>query len=214
MPEGEAALDPSEQTFLIDSGRKGLISFLRRFPANGVQQRGSVLYLHGATFPSALSIAYRFGNGSWRDALSDAGFDVWGLDFLGFGGSDRYPEMNDPASAQGPLGTAVEASGQVEAAVRFILDRDRQQGVSLITHSWGSMPAGLFAGRHPALVDRIVMFAPLACRKGPRYEPRPSLPAWKPSPTRSSGRASWRTCRRMNRRCSRAKTSAAGRTPI
>ncbi len=182
MPKAEtqrSPLDPREQTFLIGSGRKGLRLFLRRFPAIGPRQRCPVLYLHGATFPSALSIAYRFDDRSWRDALADAGFDVWALDFLGFGGSDRYPEMNDPAEAGEPLGTAAAAVGQVEAAVRFILDGGGQQRVSLITHSWGSMPAGLFATQHPTLVDRIVMFAPLACRAGPRYVPRPILPAWK-----------------------------------
>ena len=63
--------------------------------------------------------------------------------------------------------------------MRFILDQGDHQQVSLVTHSWGSMPAGLFAAKHPTLVDRIVMFAPLARREGPRYTPRPTLPAWK-----------------------------------
>jgi pimeloyl-ACP methyl ester carboxylesterase len=105
MPKAEAhrgPSDPRELTFLIDSGREGLNLFLRRLPAAGASRHGSVLYLHGATFPSALSIAYRFDGCSWRDALSAAGFDVWVLDFLGFGGSDRYPEMNEGADAHGP----------------------------------------------------------------------------------------------------------------
>ena len=140
---------------------------------------GAVLYLHGATFPSALSVAYRFDGRSWRDALCEAALDVWTLDFLGFGGSDRYPEMDQSPEDHGPLGLAVAASGQVEAAVRFILAHDTRPRLSLVTYSWGSMPAGLFAARHPTLVDRIVMFAPIACREGPRYAPRPTAPAWK-----------------------------------
>jgi hypothetical protein len=36
-----------------------------------------VLYVHGATFLSALSIAHRFDGKSWRDALGKAGCDVW-----------------------------------------------------------------------------------------------------------------------------------------
>jgi pimeloyl-ACP methyl ester carboxylesterase len=82
-----------------------------------------VLYVHGATFPSALSVAHRFANGSWRDALVQAGFDVWALDFQGFGGSDRYVEMAAPADAAGPLLLAVDAVRQLEAAVRFITER-------------------------------------------------------------------------------------------
>ena len=40
-----------------------------------------VLYVHGATFPSALSVGYRFGGRSWADDLHAAGFDVWAFDF-------------------------------------------------------------------------------------------------------------------------------------
>ena len=178
-PSHRATLDPCEQVFLIDSGREGLQLFLRRLPALAPESRGSVLYLHGATFPSALSVAFRFANGSWRDALCEAAFDVWTVDFLGFGGSDRYPEMEAAADAHGPLGVAEEAVAQVEAAARFILDYDRRARLSFITHSWGSMPAGLFAARHPALVERIVMFAPLSRREGPRNAARPTLPAWR-----------------------------------
>ncbi len=87
--------------------------------------------------------------------------------------------MQIAATGQAPLGLAAQAVGQVEAAVRFILDAGRCGRVSLITHSWGSMPAGLFAAQHPTLVDRMIMFAPLGRREGPRYMPRPSLPAWK-----------------------------------
>ena len=141
--------------------------------------RRAVLYLHGATFPSALSITYRFDGRSWRDALCDAGFDVWGLDFYGFGQSDRHPEMDKPAEEHGPLCLAHEASEQVEAAVRFILARQQLPSLSLVTHSWGSMPAGLFAAAHPTMIDGIVMFAPLARREGPRYVPRPDGPAWR-----------------------------------
>ena len=123
-----------------------------------------MLYVHGATFPSALSIAHRFDGRSWRDALCDAGFDVWGLDFHGFGHSDRYPEMDRPAADNPPLCVAEDAAKQLEAAIRFILGHQDIEKISLISHSWGSMPAGLFAGAHPALVDRLVLFAPIARR--------------------------------------------------
>jgi pimeloyl-ACP methyl ester carboxylesterase len=155
--------------------------FLRsmRSPASPAKRRGVVLYLHGATFPSALSIAYPINGRSWGEVLTEAGFDVWALDFLGFGESDRHPEMDRDAGSRGPLGLAADAAAQVEVAVRFILAESQVNSVSLITHSWGSMPAGLFAATHPTWVDRIFMFAPLARREGPRYLPRPTLPAWK-----------------------------------
>jgi pimeloyl-ACP methyl ester carboxylesterase len=111
--------------------------------------------------------------------LNEAGFDVWGLDFYGFGHSDRYPEMDQPAAENEPLCVAKDAVDQLEAAVRFILGHQNIQKLALISHSWGSMPSCLLAGRHPALIDRMVLFAPIG-RRGPRrYEQPATLPAWR-----------------------------------
>jgi len=174
-------LDPREEHFQISGPHKDMSLFLRLLAASrtAVQPRRAVLYVHGATFPSALSIAHRFDGRSWRDALNDAGFDVWGLDFHGFGHSDRYPAMSRPATDAPPLCVAEDAAKQVEAAVRFILAHQGLEKLSLIAHSWGSMPASLFAARHPTQVDRLVLFGPIA-RRGPRrYEAPPVLPAWR-----------------------------------
>jgi pimeloyl-ACP methyl ester carboxylesterase len=139
-----------------------------------------VLYVHGATFPSALSVAHRFDGLSWRDELHAAGFDVWALDFLGFGFSDRYPEMDAPAGSNPPLCNAADAAEQVRAAVQFILEHHAASRLSMISHSWGSMPMCLFAGTHPALVDRLVLFGPIARREPPPgHETAPTPPAWR-----------------------------------
>jgi pimeloyl-ACP methyl ester carboxylesterase len=174
-------LDPRERHFRIPGPREGRSLFLRFLPAatSAFQPPRAVLYVHGATFPSALSIAHRFDGTSWRDALGAAGFDVWGLDFYGFGHSDRYPEMDQPAADNPPLCVAQDAARQLEAAIRFILGHQDIEKLSLISHSWGSMPACLFASAHPALIDHLVLFAPIG-RRGPRrYEMPAKLPAWR-----------------------------------
>ena len=54
-------LDPREQHYWIESPRQGMQLFLRYLPPL-TRQAGEVrpvLYVHGATFPSALSIAHR-----------------------------------------------------------------------------------------------------------------------------------------------------------
>jgi pimeloyl-ACP methyl ester carboxylesterase len=173
-------LDPREEHFRIGGPRADLPLFLRFLPARGEQHiRRAVLYVHGATFPSALSIAHRFDGKSWRDALNEAGFDVWGLDFYGFGHSGRYREMSQPPADNPPLCVADDAAQQLEAAIRFILAHQNLEKLSLISHSWGSMPAGLFAGRNPAMVDRLVLFGPIAKRGPRRYETAPAFPAWR-----------------------------------
>jgi pimeloyl-ACP methyl ester carboxylesterase len=172
-------LDPREEHFRIPGPRDGLYLFVRRLSPVEGQTHRSVLYVHGATFPSALSIAHRFEGRSWRDALCEAGFAVWALDFYGFGYSDRYPEMEAAAEDHPPLGLAAEAEQQVAAAARFVLAHDRVTELSLISHSWGSMAAGRFAGAHAALVDRLVLFAPIALRERSRSAPKPTSPAWR-----------------------------------
>jgi pimeloyl-ACP methyl ester carboxylesterase len=174
-------LDPREEHFLIPGPHPTLKLFLRYLPALHPNSAGRrpVLYVHGATFPSALSVAHRFDGFSWRDALNDVGFDVWAFDFHGFGNSDRYEEMEKPPEMHAPLCNAQDAGDQVEAAARFILEHQGVSRLSLVSHSWGSMPAGRFAGKHPAMVDRWVLFGPVARRPPRRYEQAPSGPAWK-----------------------------------
>jgi pimeloyl-ACP methyl ester carboxylesterase len=170
-------LDPREEHHRIDSPEPGLSLFLRHLePARSGAHRGPVLYVHGATFPSAQSIAHRFDGRSWRDALCEAGYDVWSFDFLGFGGSDRYPAMKEPATSQVPLCCAADAAKQIDATVRFILERTKFGRLSIVSHSWGGTPACLFAGAYPDFIDRLVLFAPIGVREGPNQA---MPPAWR-----------------------------------
>jgi pimeloyl-ACP methyl ester carboxylesterase len=181
MSPGPSKLDPREEHFQIPGPSQGMSLFLRFLPAadTNFSPRRAVLYVHGATFPSGLSIAHRLGGRSWRDALGAAGFDVWGLDFCGFGESSRYTEMAEAPDAHAPLCTATDAAAQLEAAARFILAHQNLRQLSLISHSWGSMPSGLFASVHTQMVDRWVLFAPIARRAPRRYETPPDFPAWR-----------------------------------
>ena len=45
----------------------------------GEDRKRPVLYIHGATFPSANSVMFKFTGGSWADDLNTAGFSVWAL---------------------------------------------------------------------------------------------------------------------------------------
>jgi pimeloyl-ACP methyl ester carboxylesterase len=173
-------LDPREEHFRVPSPHCGLNLFLRHLPPrhDAAPLGRAVLYVHGGTFPSELSIAHRFDGRSWRDDLCAAGFSAWGLDFHGFGLSDPYPEMTESADAHPPLGRVADCSRQLEAAVRFIAGRQDNRPVSLIAHSWGTLVSGECAGRCPGLVDRLVFFGPIA-RRAPQGE-RQRLPGWRP----------------------------------
>jgi pimeloyl-ACP methyl ester carboxylesterase len=172
---GIPKLDPRETHVHIPSPLAGLRLFLRHLPPpEGTVPRGVVLYVHGGTFSSALSIAHRLDGRSWRDELCAAGFHVWSLDFHGFGCfSDRYPDA-DPNT---PLGRTEDASRQLEQAVRYILDHHAVARLSLVAHSWGTMVSGHLAGRCPDLIDRMVFFGPIA-RRTPLAD-APKLSAWR-----------------------------------
>ena len=181
MTENFSKLDAREEHFKISSHRDGLFLFLRYLPppARQTEPVGNVVvYVHGGTFPSGLSIAHRFDGRSWRDELAAAGFHCWGLDFHGFGRlSDPYPEMAEPAEKHPPLGRADDAGRQLEQAVRFICTHHQVTRISLIAHSWGSIVSGLVAGRCPELVDRLVIFGPISWRE--RRNTPQRLAAWR-----------------------------------
>jgi pimeloyl-ACP methyl ester carboxylesterase len=178
-PSAAPKLDTREEHFRIPSPHSGLSLFLRYLaPRQDVASHGkTVLYVHGGTFSSALSVAHRIDGHSWRDALCAAGFHVWGLDFHGFGLSDPYAEMAARADAHPPLGRAADCSRQLEAAVSFICQQQNVPAISLVCHSWGTIVAGEFAARCPELVDRMVFFGPIAWR-APKGE-KQRLPGWR-----------------------------------
>jgi pimeloyl-ACP methyl ester carboxylesterase len=172
LTPGWARASPAEETFRIEGAPASLRLLLRhRAPAS----RGggpTVLLVHGATFPSAVAAAYPLGGLSWMEDLAANGIDAWALDFAGFGGSDRYPEMARPA-AGAPVGRAAEAALQIGQAIDEIRRRTGALRVSLVAHSWGTMPASRFAAAHPDQVDRLVLFGPIARRTASAPTPIP-----------------------------------------
>lgn len=151
----------TQQTFRLPATADRPELFVRRQAIPGAP---AVLYVHGATFPSALAVGFYFGGGSWMDDLNARGFDAWAFDFAGFGASGRYAAMNAPAARHPPLLRAAEASRQVLDVLALIGQQSGGHAVSLVAHSWGSMPAGLAACERPDRVARLVLFGPIAQR--------------------------------------------------
>jgi len=147
----------------------GLGLLVRRQQSDGLP----VLYVHGATFPSALSAAYRFDGHSWMDDWNARGFDAWAFDFAGYGGSDR---LHDKSSDVLP-GRAPEASEQIARVATHILSVTRHSAVAVVAHSWGTIPAAMFAARNPQSIASLCMFGPIL-RRGNEPQPAPQ-DAWR-----------------------------------
>lgn len=98
------------------------------------------------------------------DDLAANGFDAWAFDFAGFGGSDRYGEM-DSDRAGLPLGRAQEAAAQIARVVDHIGSVTGRERIAIIAHSWGTIAAGSFATSRPQHVERLCFFGPIARRE-------------------------------------------------
>lgn len=123
-----------------------------------------ILFLHGSTFPTTLSFDFRINNISWMGNLSSNGYDVYGLDFLGYGNSERYPEMESTSKKTKVVGRATDVCLDVEIAVEMILKKTGKNKIYLIGHSWGGTVAGLFATKFPDKIEKLVLFATITSR--------------------------------------------------
>ena len=124
----------------------------------------AVLFLHGSSFPSALAFGFKMNNYSWMDNLTENGYDVYALDFLGYGKADRYPEMEKKLPGGEPVGRALDVYKDVDKAVDLIVQKSGKTKVYLIGHSWGGSIAALYATKFPNKVAKLVLFASITER--------------------------------------------------
>jgi pimeloyl-ACP methyl ester carboxylesterase/heme-degrading monooxygenase HmoA len=148
-------------TLRIDSRLAGLkLALLHSEPTTSATHE-PVLFIHGASFPSSLAAGFRMDGDSWMDFMNREGYETFALDFLGYGNSDRYPEMIQRNSSASPLGRAHEIVDDIDRAVDYILERTHAKQLSIIAHSWGGTVASLYATQHPEKIRSLVLFAAL-----------------------------------------------------
>ncbi|RZJ51480.1 MAG: alpha/beta fold hydrolase [Chryseobacterium sp.] len=123
-----------------------------------------VLFLHGSSFPTALSFGFKMNNQSWMTHLSENGYDVFALDFLGYGNSDRYPEMENDSPESRVVGRAEEVVLDVDKAVDLIMQKTGKNKVYVIGHSWGGSVAALYASKFPEKTAKLILFAAITVR--------------------------------------------------
>jgi pimeloyl-ACP methyl ester carboxylesterase len=152
----------SQDVFRLTVG-DGLALHLKRQRTANVTSLKSlpldVVYVHGSSFGSDLSIFYRFDYRSWADALNDAGFNAWGFDLIGYGQSDRYKNITAH-----PLGRAYDAFPQLDAVIETVLEQNGNQPIVLLAHSWGSVIAAQYVIKHPQRIEKLVLFGPVVKR--------------------------------------------------
>ncbi|MCK0192725.1 alpha/beta hydrolase [Arenibacter sp. F20364] len=133
----------------------------------GKQLNEAVLFIHGASFPSELASGFKMNGLSWMDNLANTGYDVFSLDFLGYGKSDRYDYMLDEIKKNKQIKSGGEEVVQdIDIAVNYILKELNITKVHLIGHSWGATVSGHYATLFPEKVNKLILFAPFIQRNG------------------------------------------------
>jgi pimeloyl-ACP methyl ester carboxylesterase len=137
--------------------KKGDVSLFMFRKRKGAPQTGPslpVLFLvHGSSVSSLPTYDLAVpghGEYSMMDKFADFGFDVWTMDFEGYGRSSRTAGNSDIASGVEDL----------KAAAEVILGETGQNRFHLYGESSGALRAGAFAMAHPDRVERL-LFASL-----------------------------------------------------
>jgi pimeloyl-ACP methyl ester carboxylesterase len=120
----------------------------------------TVVFVHGATYPAETAFDLPLGGLSWMDYIAQRGYDVWLLDLRGYGRSTRPPEMEQPAEQNAPLTTGAVAQRDLDAVIDFIRQRRGLERVTLLGWSWGTTLMATYTTRHPAKVEKLILYAP------------------------------------------------------
>ena len=124
----------------------------RTAPKAGEAPLSVLLLVHGSSLSGRSSFDLEVpgrGNYSMMNAFAGYGFDVWTMDFEGYGRSTKTEGNSDIAEGVKDLKTATD----------LIMRESRQTRLSLFGESSGGLRAGSFAMTYPERVARLVLGA-------------------------------------------------------
>ncbi|WP_288903603.1 alpha/beta fold hydrolase [uncultured Sneathiella sp.] len=146
---------------MVPTGDHGLRVFLRnkRRADTVLGKPGrTLLFVHGATYPSSETFDFGAGGYSWMDTLAQAGFDCWLMDIRGYGRSDRPAEMDQAAAANAPIVHTDVAVADLGLMVEYILAERGLEKLQLLGYSWGTLITGAFTAKNNSKVERLALY--------------------------------------------------------
>jgi pimeloyl-ACP methyl ester carboxylesterase len=156
MEEFRVASDPGIEIYVRNKHLAGM----NRFSSDK-----TVLFIHGATYPSETAFDLRLAGTSWMEYIARQGYDVYLLDVRGYGTSTRPAQMDKPPQDNPPFAGAKEAVRDVDAVVDFIRKRRDIQKIDLLGWSWGTAVFQAYTSRHNEKVEKLVLYAPVWIRQ-------------------------------------------------
>jgi len=192
---GAAAPALVTEDVTIPSADAGINLFVRnKAPAAMKTFSGekTVLFVHGATYPSETTFDLKLGEQSWMDYIAAHGYDVWLVDVRGYGRSSKTAALSQPANANPPFAHTEDAVRDVTSAVDHILKRRGINKLNLIGWSWGTTTMGLYTTRNNERVNKLVLFAPVWTPPAVGNAPPPPTTAYR-TVTVDAARQRWYT---------------------
>ncbi|MCP4620086.1 MAG: alpha/beta hydrolase [Bradyrhizobium sp.] len=156
------------EEMMVKSSDPGIEIYVRnKRPANMTSFRPeqTVLYVHGATYPSETAFDLKLDGQSWMDYIASRGYDVWLLDLRGYGKSTRPAEMSAKPEDNGPIVQGVTAVKDIGTAVDFILQKRNIPRLNLLGWSWGTTLMATYTTQNASKVERLVLYAPAWIRQ-------------------------------------------------
>src|SRR6201990_1370277 len=114
------------EEMMVPSSDPGIDIYVRnKRPADMTSFRPerTLLYVHGATYPSSTAFDLQLDGLSWMDYIAGRGYDVYLLDLRGYGKSTRPKEMSETPKAGPPIVRGDTAVKDIGTVVDFILAR-------------------------------------------------------------------------------------------
>jgi pimeloyl-ACP methyl ester carboxylesterase len=158
------------ETYHVPSTDEGIQIYVRNtrpVELTSFRSERTLLFVHGATYPSDTMFDLKIDGESWMDSIARHGYDVYSMDVRGYGRSTRPPEMDRPAYDGLPVVKTADGVKDFGAVVDHIRERCGVSRMILMGWSWGTVIAGAFAAANPDKVERLVMYAPLWLRRIP-----------------------------------------------
>jgi pimeloyl-ACP methyl ester carboxylesterase len=156
-----------------------------------------VLMLHGGTYGAVPVYDFEFKDYSWMRYLAQQGFDVFAMDFNGYGGSGR-PTMDDPCNTQASLqfllipgvipaacapsypfqlNTAVSERDELNRVIDYIRELRGVDKVSVVGYSGGGFRGGTYTSLNEEKVDKLIILASSNYNRNASSNPPAAVPA-------------------------------------
>lgn len=130
----------------------------------GATPAKSILLVHGLTY-SSHEFDVDYADYSLTRYLATQGYAVWRVDVAGYGSSEEVKDGFMPDSDY--------AAEDVAAAAQRVIELTGQKQIDVLGWSWGTVTSGRFAAKHPEMVRKLVLYAPILVGLGAYDVTRP-----------------------------------------